>query len=106
VGTLAEYRARLGREPLTSNQLGHVHREFGRLGFTEADRAERLRITATLARVPGQLASTKNLTMGQAGRVVGLMATCRTVRDLYTLIEPEREPRGLLAALLVWLRSP
>lgn len=103
--TLAEYRARLDREPLTSNQLGRIHREFERLGFTPADRAERLRITATLARVPGQLATTKDLTMGQAGRVVGLMTGCGTAGELYALTEPEPEPRGLLAGLWRWLTT-
>lgn len=108
MGTLVEYRTRLDREPLTLNQLGRIHREFARLGYGPADRAERLRLTATLARVPGQLATTKDLTMGEAGRVVGLMTGCRTVRDLYALAEPEPEPRpwGLLAALLAWLIAP
>jgi len=106
MGTLAEYRARLDREPLTSNQLGRIHAEFYRLGFhVTADRAERLRLTAILARVPGQLATTKNLTMGEAGRVVGLLTGCRTVRDLYALTEPEPEPRGLLAGLWRWLTT-
>lgn len=104
MGTLAEYRARLDREPLTINQLGRIQREFARLGFHERyDRAERLRLTAILAQVPGQLATTKDLTMGEAGRVVGLMTGCGTVRDLYALAEPEPEPRGLLAALMAWL---
>jgi hypothetical protein len=105
VGTLAEYRTRLDREPLTSNQLGAIHREFYQLGFhVSADRAERLRLTAMLARVPS-IDSTKNLTIGQAGRVVGLMTGCRTVRELYALTEPEPEPRELLAGLWRWLTT-
>jgi hypothetical protein len=61
---------RLDTEPLTASQLGRIHREFARLGFHQTqDRAERLRLTAALARVP-ELGSTKDLTMGQAGRVI------------------------------------
>lgn len=106
MGTLAEYRTRLDREPLTVNQLGAIHREFYRLGFhVTADRAERLRLTAILAEYPGELATIKHLTMGQAGRVVGLMTGCPTIRDLYAIAEPEPEPRGLLASVLAWLRS-
>jgi hypothetical protein len=99
--TIAEYRAILDRKPLTSNQLGAIHREFYRLGFhVTADRAERLRLTAELARVPS-IDSTKDLTMGQAGRVVRLMIGCSTVRELYALTEP----RGLLAGLWRWLTT-
>lgn len=103
--TLAEYRARLDREPLTGNQLGAIHREFYRLGFhVTADRAERLRLTAELARVPS-IESTKDLTMGQAGRVVGLLTGCGTARELYALTEAEPEARGLLAGLWRWLTT-
>lgn len=99
MAALTDYRTRLSMEPLTRNQLGAIHREFYRLGFhVSADRAERLRITAALARFPGALASTKDLTMGEAGRVVGLMSGCGTARDLYALAEPEPEPRAAVPA--------
>jgi len=62
-----------GSAPATPNQVGAIRREFERLGFGEADRPERLRITGHLARAGGQLASTKDLTMGQAGTVVPLL---------------------------------
>jgi hypothetical protein len=98
--TLANQRARKAQGPLTTNQLGAIHREFYRLGFhIKADRAERLRLTAILAESE-PISSTKELTTGQAGRAVGLLTGCRTTRDLYALAEPE--PRGLLAAL--WAR--
>ena len=62
-----------GSAPATPNQVGAIRRVFERLGFGEADRPERLRITGQLARAGGQLASTKDLTMGQAGTVVPLL---------------------------------
>ena len=90
--------SRLDTEPLTTNQLGAIHREFYRLGFhVKADRAERLRLTAILAE-HGPIGSTKELTTGQAGRAVGKLTGCRTIRDLYSITEP----RGFLAAL--WSR--
>jgi hypothetical protein len=99
--TLAEYRARLDREPLTRNQLGAIHREFDRLGFhVTADRDERLRLTAVLAR-SGPIGTTKDLAMGEAGRVVGILTGCQTARELYAIAEPE--PRSILAALIAWL---
>lgn len=104
MSTLAEYRVRLDREPATSNQVGRIHAEFYRLGFhVSADRAERLRLTAILAEHPGELATTKDLTMGQAGRAVGLLTGFQTARDLRVFAEPEPEPRGWLAALLAVL---
>lgn len=105
MGTLAEYRARLDAEPLTLNQLGRIHREFARLGFRElADRAERLRLTAALA-WSEPIGSTKDLTMGEAGRAIGALTGCRTAAELYELAEPEPESRGLLAALWEWLST-
>lgn len=93
----------LDMEPLTSNQLGAIHREFYRLGFhVSIDRDERLRLTASLAKVPA-LTSTKNLVMGEAGRVIRALTECGTVDDLYALTRPE--PRGSLSALWTWLTS-
>lgn len=101
------YRARIEVEPLTVNQLGRIHREFDRLGFGRGDRAARLRATATLAGVPGRLASTKDLTEGEAGRVVRLLVGCRTAGELCALLVPEPEPRGrgLLGGVSAWLRG-
>jgi hypothetical protein len=85
MATLTDYRTRLDREPLTSNQRGRIMAEFARLGFhPRRDRAERLRLAAALAQLP-ELASTKYLTMGQAGRVVGHLIECQTARDLYAV---------------------
>ena len=96
---LDRYRVRMASEPLTRDQLGAIHREFTRLGFS--DRDERLTLTAALARVPGPIGSTKDLVMGDAGRVVGALIGCRTAAELYSLATPE--PRGLLAALWAWI---
>lgn len=70
----------------------------------EIREAARLRLTAELAGVPA-VGSTKDLTMGQAGRVIGALRNCATQDDLYGLARPwwdQPEPprrRGLLAAL-------
>jgi hypothetical protein len=85
---LEDYRARLKTEPLTVNQLGRIRREFERLGFAEADRAERLRITSQLAQVPGELATTNDLTMGQAGQVIRILTSCRSTWDLHAAADP------------------
>ena len=95
-------RSLLRTDPLTVNQLGRIHAEFGRLGFGRADRPERLRITAKLAE-SGPIRSTKDLTMGEAGRAVNALRRCRTAGDLYEMTTPG--PRGLLAAFISWLRS-
>lgn len=108
--TLAQYRARLAAEPLTLNQLGAIHREFERLGFGEADRAERLEVSAILARYPGQLATTKDLTMGEAGRLVGVLRSCCNLEDLDAVLLAERPAPGpgwrqLIAAIVVAWRN-
>lgn len=106
MSALKDYRARLESEPLTHNQLGAIHGHFLRLGFhVRYDRAERLRLTAILAR-SGQIASTKDLTMGQAGRAVGLLTGCRTAPELYAVAEPPPvAARGMLATFRAWLAS-
>jgi hypothetical protein len=110
VGTLDQYRARLASEPLTVNQLGRIHREFERLGFGAANRAERLEISAALARYPGRLASTKDLTMGEAGRLIGVLQSCRNLPDLYAATRAARPAprpgwRQLIAALAAALHT-
>jgi hypothetical protein len=70
VSALSRYRERLAVDPLTLNQLGAIHRRFAALGLDEhRDRPARLAITARLAGVP-EVGSTKELTMGEAGRVI------------------------------------
>lgn len=93
---------RLDTGPLTVNQLGRIHQEFARLGFGRADRRERLRLTAELAR-SGPIGSTKDLSMGEAGRAIGALGHCLTTDDLYAMTTPE--PRGILAALRTWIRE-
>lgn len=88
---------RLDTEPLTANQLGAIHLEFIRLGFdTEEDRGERLWLTGELAR-SGPIGSTKELSMGEAGRVVNALGRCRTPGELYELAGGE--PPGLIARI-------
>lgn len=108
--TLGEYRARLAAEPLTLNQLGTVHKEFVRLGWPLADRAGRLALSAILAEYPGKLASTKDLTMGEAGRLIGALRSCRSRADLPALADPPAAPvalpwRELIAAIAEALRG-
>jgi len=75
---MTAYLARLESEPLTLAQLGAIHGEFRRLGYRDPwDRAERLAVTATLAR-SGPVTTTKALTEGQAGRVVAALRACPT----------------------------
>lgn len=79
---LAEFRERLETEPLTGPQLGAIMREWRRLGLDgPADRGERLAVTAALAGLDG-LASTCELTMGQAGLVLRALRGCAARADL------------------------
>jgi hypothetical protein len=68
--TLDEWHEVLATEPATPNQVGRIRAEFGRLGLT--DRAGRLAITAALAGLD-DLGSTRDLTLGQAGRLCGML---------------------------------
>lgn len=110
--TRDEWRAFADSSPATPNQVGAIHREFSRLGFRPADSSERLRITGQLARADGQLATTKDLTMGQAGRVVEALTRCRSPRDLYAAADPGRTARqrarmrARLIRILAELTSP
>jgi len=67
-----EWHAVLATEPATSNQRGAIMREFGRLGFGEGDRTERLAACAALLGLD-ELDTTGDLTMGQAGQLVGTL---------------------------------
>jgi hypothetical protein len=75
--TRDEYLAVLATEPATANQRGAIMAEFERLGFGDGDRAERLAICAALLGL-GELGSTGDLLMGQAGQLVGVL---RGIRD-------------------------
>ena len=70
--TRDEYNVILATEPATANQVGAAMGEFERLGFGLADRRERLAVAVALLRLD-ELRSTWDLTMGQAGRLVGLL---------------------------------
>jgi hypothetical protein len=65
---LDQWHAVLATAPVTPNQRGAIMREFERLGFGEADRAERLAICAALAGLE-HLGSTADLRMGEAGQI-------------------------------------
>lgn len=76
-----EWNAVLAAEPATPNQRGAVMREFGRLGFGDADRAERLAVCAGMLGL-AELGSTRDLTKGQAGYLVRLLGRCGSRADL------------------------
>jgi hypothetical protein len=69
---LGEWHQVLATAPATPNQRGAIMGEFERLGFEEADRAERLAICAALAGLEN-LGSTADLTMGQAGQLYRML---------------------------------
>lgn len=102
---MAARLARLETAPLTVNQLGAIHGEFRRLGYRDPwDRAARLAVTAALAD-SGPIDSTKELTEGQAGRVVGALRACATPAALAALLAPPPRYtwRDVLAALVATL---
>ena len=82
--------------PCTPNQWGRVRREFERLGLADLDGAElgtRLLLTGQLAGRGAAVSSTRDLTAGEAGRVVRLLAGCRTLSDAESLADPARAAR-------------
>jgi hypothetical protein len=87
--TLDEWHHGLATMPATSMQIGAIHGEFRRLGFGEDERVERLAISADLLHL-GELASTSDLTMGDAGRLVRLLRSYQDRAELAAmLIRPE-----------------
>ena len=105
MSTLAQYRERLATMPLTRNQLGAIHGEWNRLGLF--DRPERLRLSAAIAQAE-PIGSTKDLTMGEAGRLVCQLRQCGTLaraRALASSATVAPAPVGWLAALWRWLAS-
>lgn len=69
----------LATEPATADQRGAVMGEFERLGIV--DRGERLALAAELLGLDA-LGSTKELMMGDAGRLVGLLRRTRDRGEL------------------------
>lgn len=97
--------------PVTGNQLGRIIAEYRRLGLGGAeDRAGRLAITAALAGT-GELDSTRDLTQGQAGRVVHALLGCPDQASLYAAAglgadrqaagEPDRDGISLGKAIIL-----
>jgi hypothetical protein len=85
--TRDEWNLVLATEPATRHQRGAIMREFERLGFGEADRAERLAICARIAGLE-TLGSISDLTMGQAGQLVHALMDCTSRADLPAPGEP------------------
>lgn len=73
--TRDEYLVILATARATANQVGAILGEFERLGFGDADRAERLAVTAVVLGLD-ELASTRDLTMGEAGRLLRMLQHC------------------------------
>jgi len=100
---LEQWREVLATEPATLNQVGKIHREFGRLGFGEDDRPERLEICAGMLDLE-ELGSLRDLTMGDAGRLISILVRVRDRAHLAGLLtEPDSPapplPSGLIAAM-------
>lgn len=70
---------RFATEPATPTQVGAVIGEFDRLGIYQRD--ERLALSAALLGL-AELASTNDLTMGQAGKLVGILRATRAPSEL------------------------
>ena len=77
----AEWDAVADASPATVRQVGRVHREFARLGWPEADRAGRLAACAVLLGLDG-LATSRDLSMGQAGRLIRVLSELPDLRAL------------------------
>jgi hypothetical protein len=88
-----EYLAMLAAEPATPHQRGAILREFERLGFDDADRAERLAVCAALLELD-ELGSTADLLMGQAGQLVNMLQRTRHRAELPDATAVADEPAG------------
>lgn len=98
--TREEWLEVLATAPATRSQVGAIHAEFARLGFTAAERAERLAATAGLLGLEG-LWSTRDLVMGDAGRLVGMLRQLADRPALDAAIatpSPEPAERGMTLA--------
>lgn len=74
-------------EPATPNQVAAVHGQFRRLGFGEADRDQRLAVSATILGLGG-LGSTKDLTMGEAGQLYRTLLGVADRAGLAAMLRP------------------
>jgi hypothetical protein len=99
---LAEWHQVLATELATPNQVGAVQGHFERLGFRRylsprrpGDRAERLAISAELLGLD-ELESSRQLTQGQAGRLLRLLQDCPDRASLLAAAEtsPVTVPGG------------
>lgn len=73
-------------QPITRRQLGAIIAEFRRLGLAHPTwRDNRLDIAAAFTGRPG-LASTKDLSMPEAGLLLNRLRRCRDCRDLTVIL--------------------
>ena len=112
---LADWHAILASEPATPRQRGAVMREFGRLGFRDCDRAERLAAAANLLGI-ANLDSVHDLVMGQAGYLLHVLPEFPDRAALEAELTPlppappaqpsrmSTLPLEFLAAYLAWRR--
>lgn len=84
--TWPEWCAYAESTPATPDQVGTVAGHMERLGYT--DRAERLAVTARLLGL-AELGSTRDLTLGQAGRLCRLLPGVRDRAELDTAVANE-----------------
>ncbi|MHB1593889.1 MAG: hypothetical protein ACYCO9_06435 [Streptosporangiaceae bacterium] len=102
--TRDEYLAVLATEPATPNQVGAIRGECDRLGLG-GDRDRRLAVCAAVLGLDG-LGSTRDLQMGQAGRLVAVLREAGSLGALDAPDAPDgtaAAPRGCLIAEVVRL---
>jgi hypothetical protein len=97
---LEQWREVQATEPATLHQVGKIHREFGRLGFAEDDRPERLEICARMLGLV-ELGSLRDLTMGDAGRLISVLSRVRDRVQLAGLLTEPDSPAAPLPSALV-----
>lgn len=89
----AEWDVVADATPATVRQVGRVHREFARLGWPVADRAGRLAACAVLLGLD-RLATSRDLSMGQAGRLIGVLSGLPDLRALSEELAAGRAASG------------
>ncbi len=90
---LSEWHRVLETQPATANQVGVIRREFERLGLGADGRAERLAISAVLLGFGG-LDSTRDLTMGDAGRLYRMLLGFRDRDELASAVSLSGEDQA------------
>jgi hypothetical protein len=70
----------------TGGQVGIICSHFGRLGFSDDDRPQRLAATAQLAGIEHDLDSTRSLSQDQAHKVTSALSKCRDRDALLALL--------------------